>query len=68
MLRGKGGCAVTASGDGITVCPDGKQKGDVPTTQWFIGIAFAFVEMYVDPSPLVCENVVEGMMADVCVV
>ena len=68
MLRRKGGCAVTASGDGITVCPDGKQKGDVPTTPWFIGIAFAFVEMYVDPSLRVCEKMSEGVMADVCVV
>lgn len=47
MLRGKGGCSVTESGDGITVCPNGKQKGDVPNVQWFVGVAFGFVEMYV---------------------
>ncbi|KAK4696455.1 hypothetical protein P7C71_g1458, partial [Lecanoromycetidae sp. Uapishka_2] len=45
MLRGKGGCPVTESGDGITVCPDGRQKKDVPNVQWFVGVAFGFVEI-----------------------
>ena len=45
MLRSKGGCADWVTMEGTAYCPDKKKRDDVPNIQWFISVAFAFVEM-----------------------
>jgi len=46
MLRRKGGCDEWGVEKGVEYCPDEKRKDDVPSVQWFVGVAFGFVEMY----------------------
>ncbi|MCJ1278241.1 hypothetical protein MMC21_006056 [Puttea exsequens] len=45
MLRSKGGCADWVTMEGTAYCPDKKKRDDVPNIQWFISVAFAFVEI-----------------------